>query len=148
VPEHFIAKVKKISQEMSRCLSEEQQANMTIIVGGLHTFSLEPELTELVNQPREKDVIASLSILVATVAVNLAAARVLQQKDDNAINRIIIIDCLINVVTMVTVGSIGWQKLNLDFLCSTFLFFEITLITWNRLVPVGIGVFRYLLVCT
>jgi hypothetical protein len=125
---------------------------MTVIVGGFRTFILEPEVTELVNQPREEAVTwTNLAILAATLAVNLAAARVLHRKEDNVINRIIIWDCLINIVTMFAgfaVQPLLWSTIHSKYLCSVSVFINFTLLAWNRLLPVGIAVFRYLLVCT
>jgi hypothetical protein len=129
----------------------ERRADM-LVIGGLRTFHLEPELTELVNQPEEEVVSwSSLAVLSVTLTVNLAAAGVLRSKEDTAINRIIIWDCMINILTILCTTAVGpmlWLKFNSSYLCSVSMFLTTSLNAWNRLVPVGIGVFRYLLVCT
>jgi hypothetical protein len=122
-----------------------------MIIGGHLTFLLEPEDTELVNQPREEfwTSPSSLSLLAATLAVNSAAVGHLRQKEDNPTNRIIILDCLLNIMTVFTVNFLDMMpwSVNNDYLCSIHMFILTTLTMWNRLVPVCIGVFRYLLVC-
>jgi hypothetical protein len=122
-----------------------------LVIGGLRTFHLEPGLTELVNQPEEEVVSwSSLAVTLVTLAVNLAAAGVLRRKEDTAINRIIIWDCLINILTMFNANALRqilWS-FNSTYLCSVSVFITFTLNAWNRFVPVAIGVFRYLLVCT
>jgi hypothetical protein len=119
-------------------------------IGGNLNFLMEPEDTELVNQPREDfwTSPSSLSLLAATVAVNAAAAGHLWRQEDNPMNRIIILDCLLNMMTGFIANSLDMMPWTLDndYLCSIHLFIFATLSIWNRLVPVGIGVFRYLLV--
>jgi hypothetical protein len=116
-------------------------------VGGHLTFSLELEDTQLVNQPEEEAVFwTKLALLAATLAVNIAAVVILWQKDDTPINRLIISDCLINIMTMF-ITIIPHHNLNNAYLCSIHVFSTMTLSLWNRVVPVGIAVIRYVLVC-
>jgi hypothetical protein len=123
-----------------------------MVIGGNITFLLEPEDTELVNQPREDfwTSWSSLTLLAGIMAVNAAAAGHLWRKEDTPINRIIICDCLLNIMTGFTANSLDMMPWTLDndYLCSIHLFMFSTLYSWNRLVPVCIGVFRYLLVCS
>jgi hypothetical protein len=126
----------------------ERRADM-LVIGGLRTFHLELGLTELVNQPEEVAPWSSLAVLAVTLAVNLAAAGVLRRKEDAAINRIIISDCLINTISMFSTTALGpfpWFRMNNDYLCSASLFINTAFFAWNSLVPIGIGVFRYLMV--
>ena len=129
----------------------EAGGNMMVIGGNLN-FLLEPEDTEVVNQPREDfwTSPSSLSLLTAVVAVNAAAAGHLWRQEDSPMNRIIIIDCLLNIMTGFTANFLDmlpWSFRN-AYLCSIHVFISGYLGSWNRLVPVGIGVFRYLLVCS
>jgi hypothetical protein len=118
-----------------------------VVIGGTLTFTLELEDTELVNQPVEEvEVWTKLSLLAVTMAVNIAAAVVLRQEDDNPINRITIWDCMINVMTML-ITIVPHHKLSNAYLCSIWMFIYMTLAIWNRLVPVAIVVFRFMLVC-
>jgi hypothetical protein len=118
-----------------------------VVIGGNLTFTLELEDTELVNQPVEDEVYwIRLPLLAATLVVNIAAAVVIQRKEDTPINRLIIWDCLLNVMTMI-IAMGERHKLSNAYLCSIWMFSILTLSTWNRLVPVGIAVFRYVLVC-
>ena len=118
-----------------------------LVIGGNLAFSLELEDTELVNQGVDEVVFwTKLALLAVTLAVNMAAVVFLWQKEYAPINMIIIGDCLINILTMII--AIGDRHiLNNTYLCSLFVFSTFTLSTWNRLVPVGIVVFRYVLVC-
>ena len=118
-----------------------------MVIGGNLAFSLEMEDTELVNEPEDEEVYwAKLSLLAVTLVVNIAAAVILRQKDDSPINRLIIWDCIINILTMFT-SCLPYRKLNNVYLCSIWVSCNTTLTLWNRLVPVGIAVFRYILVC-
>ena len=118
-----------------------------IVIGGNLGFILEMEDTELVNDPVEEETYwAKLANLAVTLAVNIAAAAVIWRKEDTPINRIMIWDCMINIITML-VTVVPSQKLNNAYLCSIWIFCNTTLSLWNRLVPVGIAVFRYMLVC-
>jgi hypothetical protein len=123
-----------------------------MVIGGNLNFLLEPEDTEVVNQPREDfwTSPSSMSLLTAMVAVNAAAAGHLWRQEDSPMNRIIILDCLLNIMTGFTANSLDMMPWTLDndYLCSIHLFMLSTLNSWNRLVPVCIGVFRYLLVCS
>ena len=118
-----------------------------MVIGGNLRFSLEMEDTELVNQP-EEDVLywAKLALLAVTLVVNTAAVVVLRRKEDTPINRLIIWDCIINITKML-INVVTSCKLNNAYLCSILVFSSTTLGLWNRLVPVGIVVFRYMLVC-
>jgi hypothetical protein len=119
-----------------------------MVVGGNLTFTLELEDTELVNQPAEEVVHqwTQLSLVAVALAVNIAAAVVLRQEDDTPINRITIWDCIINIMTMTMTSGLR-HKLSNEYLCSIWMFPNFVFNTWNRLVPVGIVVFRYMLVC-
>ena len=129
----------------------EAGGNMMVIGGNL-TFLLEPEDTELVTQPRDNfwTSPSRVTLIAATLAVNAAAAGHLWRQEDNPMNRIIICDCLLNILTGFTANFLDMMPwtLNNDYLCSIHLFLLSTLNSWNRLVPVCIGVFRYLLVCS
>ena len=72
-----------------------------VVVGGNLTFILELEDTEMVNQPEDEVVFwTKLSLFAATLVVNIAAVVVLWREDDTPINKLIIWDCMMNIVTM------------------------------------------------
>ena len=123
-----------------------------MVIGGNLNFLLEPEDTEVVNQPREDfwTSPSSLFLLAAILAVNAAAAGHLWRKEDNPINRIIICDCLLNIMSGFTVNFLDMMpwSFNNAYLCFIHVFISGTFGSWNRLAPVGIGVIRYLLVCS
>jgi hypothetical protein len=117
-----------------------------VVIGGNLTFTLELEDTELVNQPVEEVLFwTRLSLFAAALAVNIAAVVVLRQENDTPINRIIIWDCMINIMTMF-ITIVPFNILSNAYVCSIGLFSNFTLSIWNRLVPVGIAAFRYMLV--
>jgi hypothetical protein len=117
------------------------------VIGGNLAFSLELEDTKLVNQPEEEAVYwAKLALLAATLVINIAAAVALRRKEDNPVNRLIIWDCVVNILTMF-IACVPSCKVNNAYLCSIWMYSNTSLILWNRLVPVGIVAFRYILVC-
>ena len=119
-----------------------------MVIGGNLAFTMEMEDTELVNQPEEEQVYwAKLALLAVTLVVNTAAVVVLRRKEDNPLNRLIIWDCIINLLTQSFDTVVPFDKLNNVYLCSIWVSCNTTLTLWNRLVPVGIAVFRYILVC-
>jgi hypothetical protein len=131
-----------------------EEGGSMVVIGGNLIFTLELEDTEVVNQPVEDEVYwTRLPFLVATIVVNIAAAVVIWRKEDTPINRLIKWDCLINAITAILYFFSRFiydgerYKLSNAYLCSIWMFFIFTLSTWNRLVPVGIAVFRYVLVC-
>jgi hypothetical protein len=118
-----------------------------VVIGGNLIFTLELEDTEVVNEPVEGEVYwTRLTLLVATIVVNIAAAVVIWRKEDTPINRLITWDCLINAMTAIILNE-DRHKLSNAYLCSIVQLLYTTLTIWNRLVPVGIAAFRYVLVC-
>jgi hypothetical protein len=126
---------------------EEGGGGSMVVIGGTLTFTLELEDTELVNQPVEEVVWIELSLLAVTLAVNIVAAVVLRQEDDTPFNRIIIWDCMINIMTMIIINAKQVIFSN-AYMCLILNFSNATLSIWNRLVPVAIAAFRYMLVCS
>ena len=112
---------------------------------------LADENTQIVNEPRDNIIfIASFPILVLAVTVNIWAGLVIGKKDDTGINKIIVCDCVVNALSMLLdtfyINS-PWSIVKSPFPCYIIVFVHILMITWNRLVPVAIVVFRYMMVC-
>ena len=109
------------------------------------------DTTELVNDPRDVYVfVTNFPLLIVAIIVNVWAGSVIGKKERSGINNIIICDCFVNILTMffnTFYVQSPWQIMNSPPLCSILLFVHTALGTWNRLVPVGIVVFRYLMVC-
>ena len=107
--------------------------------------------TEIVNDPTDIYVfVTNFPLLIVAITSNIWAGSVIRKKERTGINNIIICDCFINTLTMffnTFYVQSPWQTKNTLPLCSILLFVQTTLGTWNRLVPVGIVVFRYLMVC-
>ena len=89
------------------------------------------------------------AVFIVTVIVNSASAVIIGRQERTGINTMIICDCLVNVLNMgvYSLNIASWRLLGSDELCTLSLFFRVTLITWNNLVPVAIATQRYLLVC-
>ena len=125
-------------------------------MGGLLVFvsdsrlNIQPISVKVVNQPRDEVFLwASLFIVAFTLVVNTAAVIVIGAKEKTVVNRLIVFDSFANVLTALV------QMLNLmalttsisnDIVCIFDIAMLVTLTTWNRLVPVVLALYRYLLV--
>ena len=113
-------------------------------------LTIQPISVEVVNQPRDEVFLwASLFIVAFTLVVNTAAVIVIGAKEKTVVNRLIVFDSFANVLTALV------QMLNLmalttsisnDMVCIFDIAMLVTLTTWNRLVPVVLALYRYLLV--
>ena len=113
-------------------------------------LALESTSTTVVNQPRDEVFLwASLFIVAFTLVVNTAAVIVIGAKEKTVVNRLIVFDSFANMLTALV------QMLNLmvlttsisnDIVCIFDIAMLVTLTTWNRLVPVVLALYRYLLV--
>ena len=111
-------------------------------------LKFEAKTTVTVNQEMEYPW-TFVVIFIVTVIVNSASAVIIGRRETSGINRMIICDCLVNVINM---GAAAAFYLNISpwgssQLCTVLFFFRVALITWNNLVPLAIAVHRYLLVC-
>ena len=88
-------------------------------------------------------------IFTACVIVNLVSSVIVGRKETTGINRMIVCDCLFNVINMGAYffNMSSWRLLGSNQLCTIWLCIRMTLTTWNNLVPVAIATQRYLLVC-
>ena len=69
--------------------------------GSSHSFTLMPEKTVEVNQPRDNVYFFTcLPILSITLILNSLAVVVIRRKEHSGFNRLIIYDCVVNMVTM------------------------------------------------
>ena len=112
-------------------------------------LKFEAQTTATVNQETE-DPWLYVIICIATVIVNSVSAVIVGRKKTTGINTMIICDCLFNVINMGAYSfnmAATWRVLGSDKLCTIWLCFRMSLITWNNLVPVAIATQRYLLVC-
>ena len=89
------------------------------------------------------------AILAATVFVNMVSAVIVGRQERTGINKMIICDCLFNVLNMggYFFNMSSWRLLGSSHLCAIWLFFRNTIMAWNNLAPVAIATQRYLLVC-
>ena len=109
------------------------------------------EDTQLVNEHRDIYFFCvSIPILIATVTVNVWAGLTIGSKEGTGINSIIVCDCVVNALSMtfdtLYVNS-PWSILRSLPPCVILVFVHNLMVTWNRLVPVAIVVFRYMMVC-
>ena len=96
----------------------------------------------------------ALPIFVLTVFFNIWAVAVILQKEQNGMNQMIIYDCVAkifcNAIILLIYGSpfsVHGSDLFARILCGFRSFLASILFSFNRLVPVGIVVFRYIMVC-
>ena len=113
-------------------------------------FNLELLDMELVNKDPEKFYIwAHATTSTIAIPVNLYAAACIRRKEKTKMSCLIIISCLANILTMslATFQFFPWFTPNSWPVCLTHSSLMMTLMTWNRLVPIAIVVFRYVMVC-
>jgi hypothetical protein len=86
---------------------------------------------------------------VIATAVNIGAVVIIQSRESCGINRLIVFDCGVNILSMVAgaISQAGWFVGQSWPACVASTALLIATTTWNRLVPVAIVVFRYLMVC-
>ena len=111
---------------------------------------IEPISTMVVNEPRDEGYLwASLFVFAVTLVVNIAAVIVIGRKEKTGINRLIVLDSFANVLTalvqMFNLMALTTSSSN-DIVCIFDMAMLIILATWNRLVPVVLALYRYLLV--
>ena len=120
------------------------------IVLGTNFTGLVVEEAEEVNQPGPSwHSWANIPILLVTWLVNIGAVVVIHKKETNGINLMIQCDCVVNVLCMIDMAFMQtkWFQLDSKMLCLVKYFCTYTMVSWNRLVPVCIVVFRYMMVC-
>ena len=113
-------------------------------------LAIESVSATVVNEPRDEIYLwASLIIFAVTLVVNIAAVIVIGRKEKTGINRLIVLDSFANVLTalvqMFNLMALTTSSSN-DIVCIFNIAMLVTLTTWNRLVPVVLALYRYLLV--
>ena len=140
---------RHINEEGGGQLLTEKMGGLLVFVSDSR-LTIQPISVEVVNQPRDEVFLwASLFIVAFTLVVNTAAVIVIGAKEKTVVNRLIVFDSFANVLTALV------QMLNLmalttsisnDMVCIFDIAMLVTLTTWNRLVPVVLALYRYLLV--
>lgn len=113
-------------------------------------LAIEPISTMVVNEPLDETYFwASLFVFIVTLVVNAAAVIVIGRKEKTGINRLIVLDSFANMLTamvqMVNLMALTTSSSN-DIVCICDIAMLFTLSTWNRLVPVVLALYRYLMV--
>ena len=113
-------------------------------------LAIESVSATVVNEPRDEIYLwASLIIFAVTLVVNIAAVIVIGRKEKTGINRLIVLDSFANVLTalvqMFNLMALTTSSSN-DIFCIFDMATLFTLTTWNRLVPVVVALYRYLMV--
>ena len=91
-----------------------------------------------------------ISVTVVTFIVNLWAGVSILKKEKNRVHNLIALDCLVNVISSLhnsLLAQSPWSQLISPTSCLINTSFIYILVFWNRLVPVAIAAFRYILVC-
>ena len=113
-------------------------------------LAIESVSATVVNEPRDEIYLwASLIIFAVTLVVNIAAVIVIGRKEKTGINRLIVLDSFANMLTalvqMFNLMALTTSSSN-DIFCIFDMATLLTLTTWNRLVPVVVALYRYLMV--
>ena len=92
---------------------------------------------------------ANIPISLVTFAINLWAAISILRKERTGIHCLIVCDCVLNVVSSLHTSFLQspWSLLGSSIPCLFSLIALNLLTAWNRLVPVAIAAFRYIMVC-
>ena len=114
-------------------------------------LAIEPISTMVVNEPLDETYFwASLFVFIVTLVVNTAAVIVIGRKEKTGINRLIVLDSFANMLTamvqMVNLMVMTTFFSSNDIVCIFDMATLLTLTTWNRLVPVIVACYRYLMV--
>ena len=119
-----------------------------VLESGNITCNLHLHHMEVVNKGIES-LEVTLPVVVASMVINLYTASVITAKEKSGINSLIVSDCAVNVLSLVmfVANELPASFLRSDAWCTIFTFSDSVMNNWNRLVPVGIVVYRYILVC-
>ena len=114
-------------------------------------LAIEPISIAVVNGTRDEVYLwASLFIFALTLVVNTASVIVIGRKEKTGINRLIVLDSFANVLTalvqMFNLMALTTSSSSNDIICIFDMATLLTLTTWNRLVPVVVALYRYLMV--
>ena len=113
-------------------------------------LAIEPISAMVVNEPLDETYFwASLFVFIVTLVVNTAAVIVIGRKEKTGINRLIVLDSFANLLTaMVQIFNLMalTSSSSNDIVCIFDIAMLFILSTWNRLVPVVLALYRYLLV--
>ena len=98
--------------------------------------------------------VIAVPLFFLTFALNTWAVAVIMRKEKNGMNKMIIWDCIVKIfcfaiILLVYASSfsvLGGSRIA-KILCFLRAFLGNFLLTFNRLVPVGIVLFRYIMVC-
>ena len=114
-------------------------------------WAMEPISTMFVNRVRDEIYLwTSLLICSVTLVINTAAVVVIGRKEKTGVNLLIVLDSFANMLTaliqlfnsMALTTSSSYQAIFCIFNLAMLFIFA----TWNRLVPVVLALYRYLLV--
>ena len=128
----------------------DQEQDMVFLGDNTSLIVLEWPEGHTINEPREDAYfLAYIPIVFLTIFANLIAVVVIRKKDSNRLNDLIVLDCMMNVVSMIffIFKQSPWFIMKSTPLCLVYHFINIAVLLWTRLVPVGIAFFRYLMVC-
>ena len=114
-------------------------------------LAIEPMSATVVNEPRDEIYLwASLIVFAIALVVNTAAVIVIGRKEKTGINHLIILDSFANMLTalvqMLNLAALTTSSSSNDIVCIFDMATLFTLTTWNRLVPVVVALYRYLMV--
>merc|ERR1712223_1494386 len=91
----------------------------------------------------------SVCVAGASALVNATAVIVIKKKEQSGLNRLIVVDCYANIVTALVqlLAHLPSSSSRLPPVCLVILVLRCVLMYWNRLTPLVIAFFRYIMVC-
>ena len=113
--------------------------NLTLLANGTQVVNEPPPLAySYVNTP----------LLALTATINIWAVTVIRGKERTSLHTAIVYDCFANILSMAILSFLQspWYRLGSPILCTLQLFLTNFFFNWNKLFPVGIAAFRYLMV--
>ena len=128
----------------------DHQQEHIFLGDNLSGIALKWQESQIINEPREiAYFLTHIAMVALTTAVNTIAVVVIRKKERNGLNNLIVLDCMMNVLNMMlsTFHSSPWFTMKSRAPCVGDQVIFLPILLWNRLVPVGIAMFRNLMVC-
>ena len=121
---------------------------LLVVGNSIAQLSIDIEKTEKVNTPIPSSLeLLNISAGFCVVILNLIVLKILTDGEKTVVNKIMIMDCLVNSLYSV-VGTFqhtqSYKDIGLPQYCLTHLVIAYSLAIFNRLSPIAIGLYRYL----
>ena len=110
------------------------------------SFILYVENTDIMNQKFDAKFMGiTIPICVLSLVLNLTVIRKLRKEEKTTVNQLMLMECMVNIMysSLGTLQQSPWYRgLDLELYCYPHIVMTFTSVVGNRLLPVGIGLFR------